>query len=115
MAVSIVIRKAPGLWVVRSDNSVLAETEAALELIEGSRPPVLYFPRADVAMELMDPSETTSHCPHKGNASYYTLVCQSGTIPDAAWSYENPLEEVAAIASHLAFYPGKVIIERIQD
>lgn len=115
MAGDIEIRKAPGRWVVRSENSVLAETEAALELTEGSHPPALYFPRADVAMELMDRSATTSHCPRKGDARHFTLVCADGQIPDAAWSYEDPFEEVAAIRSRLAFYPDKVIIERIED
>jgi uncharacterized protein (DUF427 family) len=115
MAVKIEIRKARGTWVVRSANSVLAETSAALELIEGDRKPVVYFPRADVAMELMERSQTTSHCPYKGDASYFTLMCPDGPIRDAAWSYEDPIEAAAQIGGFLAFYPSKVIIEQIQN
>ena len=107
------IRKAGGTWVIRANGAVLGESRNALELTEGSYPPVLYFPRNDFAMAMMDRSARTSTCPHKGAASYYSLVTESGTIRDAAWSYESPKAGVEAIAGHLAFYPDKVTVEQL--
>lgn len=110
----ITVTPARGTWVVRSDGAVLAESRSALELREGSYPPVVYFPRGDVAMALFEPSPTRSRCPHKGNASYFSLVGGDRRVADAAWSYEDPIEgDVQAIAGHLAFYPDKVTLERV--
>ncbi len=113
MADHIKIRKAPGTWVVRAGGAVLGESKQALELSEGSYPPVIYFPRADIAMAFLDSSDTTSHCPHKGDASYFSIQTKSQLIKDAAWSYEAPFEAVARIAGHLAFYPDKVTVEQL--
>ena len=114
MASHITIRKAPGTWTVRAGGAVLGESENALELTEGDYPPVIYFPRADVAMAFLDPSTSTSHCPHKGDASYFSVVTKSTTLENAAWSYENPKDDVAEIKDHLAFYPlDTVAVERI--
>jgi uncharacterized protein (DUF427 family) len=107
------IRKAGGTWVVRASGAVLGESRNALELTEGSYPPVIYFPRADLAMEMMDRSARRSTCPWKGEASYFSLVTESGTIRDAAWSYESPAPAVGAIAGHLAFYADRVTIEQL--
>lgn len=100
----ITIRKAPGKWTVRAGGAVLGETENALELTEGDLPPVIYFPRDDIAMAFLDESDHTSHCPHKGDANYFSIVTKSTTLENAAWSYENPKEGVERIKDHLAFY-----------
>lgn len=113
MADHIRIRKSDGTWTVRAGGAVLGESRNALELTEGSRPPVIYFPRADLAMAMMDASPTTSTCAWKGKASYYSIVTESGTIRDAAWSYEAPKAGMEAIAGHLAFYPEKVTVEQL--
>ena len=113
MADHIRTRTAPGTWVVRAGGAVIAESTAAIELTEGSYEPVIYFPRQDIAMAFLEPSATTSHCPHKGDASYYSIQTKSQLIEDAAWSYDAPLQPVAAIAGHLAFYPDKATVERI--
>jgi len=86
MAEHIKIRPAGGTWTVRAGGAVLAETTAALELVEGDNPPVIYFPRADFAEAFLDPSDTRSTCPYKGEATYYSIVAKSGPIKDAAWS-----------------------------
>lgn len=113
MADHIKIRKAPGTWVIRAGGAVIGETRNALELTEDPYPPVIYFPREDIAMAMMEANPHHSTCPWKGQASYYSLVTKSGTIPNAAWSYEHPKDGVAAIAGHLAFYPEKVTVERM--
>jgi uncharacterized protein (DUF427 family) len=113
MADHIKIRKAPGKWVVRAGGAVLGESNDALELSEGDYPPVIYFPRADIAMSFLEPSDTTSHCPWKGDASYFSIPTKSTVIKDAAWSYENPIDEVAAIKDHVAFYTDRVTVEEL--
>lgn len=113
MADHIKIRPALGTWVVRAAGAVLGESTAALELTEGDYPPVIYFPRADIAMTFLDPSDTPSHCPYKGDARYFTIIAKSGPIADAAWSYENPIADVAEIKEYIAFYTSKVAVEQV--
>ncbi|QYX55857.1 DUF427 domain-containing protein [Roseovarius sp. SCSIO 43702] len=110
----ITIRNAPGKWVVRAGGAVLGETDNALELTEGEYPPVIYFPRGDIAMAFLDANAHATQCPHKGTASYYDIVTKSQTLENAAWSYEDPLENVARIKDHLAFHPGDyVTVEQV--
>lgn len=113
MAAHIKITPAKGIWVIRAGGAVLGESTAALELTEGDYPAIIYFPRDDIAMALTEKSDTTSHCPHKGDASYYSIQTKSTLIKDAAWSYETPLADMEQIKDHLAFYPGKVTIEQV--
>ena len=100
----ITIRKAEGTWVVRAGGAVLGESQNVLELSEGDSAPVIYFPRGDIAMAFLDRTDHSSHCPHKGDASYYSIVTKSTTLENAAWSYEAPNDAVARIKDHLAFY-----------
>ena len=113
MADHIKIRPAGGTWVVRAGGAVIGETDAALELIEGALAPVIYIPRADIAMAFLEPSKTLSHCPYKGDATYFSIVAKSGPIADAAWSYDTPKAGVEKIAGHLAFYTSKVAVEQV--
>ena len=109
MADHIKIRPADGTWSVRAGGAVLGESINALELTEGDYPPVIYFPRDDVAMEFLDTSDKSTTCPHKGQASYFSIVTKSTVLKDAAWSYETPKDTVAEIAGHLAFYPSDTV------
>jgi uncharacterized protein (DUF427 family) len=88
-------------------GEVIAETREALAMKEGSYPVVYYFPRKDVRMERLERSTHRTHCPFKGDASYFSL---KGGPRDAVWSYEQPFDEMAAIRAYLAFYPDKVQI-----
>ena len=114
MADHIKIRKADGVWTVRAGGAVIAESRAALELTEGDYPFVIYFPRDDIAMAFLDDSDHTTHCPHKGDARYYSVVTKSTTIENSAWSYDDPKEGVEAIKGHLAFFAtDQITVERI--
>jgi len=113
MADHIKIRPAAGTWVVRAGGAVLGESKNALELSEGDYPAVIYIPRNDIAMAFLDASDTKSHCPYKGDASYYSIIAKSGEIKDAAWSYEDPKEGLEAIKGHLAFYTDRVAVEEV--
>ncbi len=109
----IKIRKATGTWVVRASGAVLGESSDALELTEGTSPPVIYFPRDDIAMSFLERTNSATRCPHKGTASYFTVTGPDGDLVDAAWSYEAPFDAVAAIAGHLAFYSDRVTVENV--
>ncbi|SEQ37385.1 DUF427 domain-containing protein [Thalassovita taeanensis] len=114
MSNHITIRKAEGTWVVRAGGAILGESDNALELTEGDYAPVIYFPREDIAMAFLDPSDQTTHCPFKGDASYFSIVTKSATLTNAVWSYETPKPEAARIANHLAFYTSdKLAVEQI--
>lgn len=114
MSSHIKISKAAGTWSVRAGGAVLGESSEALELIEGQNAPVIYFPRKDIAMAFLDATDASSHCPHKGDASYFSVVTKSRTLENAVWSYENPKPAVAQIKDHLAFYPmDEIAVERI--
>lgn len=108
----ITIRPAAGKIVIHAEGNVIGESMQALELVEGSRAAVFYLPRADVAMALLEPSTTRTTCPHKGEASYFTIVTPSRRLTDAVWSYETPKDDVAAIAGYLSFYTDRVSVER---
>ena len=84
---------------VHVDGKLLADSNQALELRETGYPPRHYFLREDVRMDLLTISETTTHCPFKGNTVYFSL----GDHKDIAWSYEQPIEGMEAIAGRVAF------------
>ncbi len=113
MADHIKIRPATGTWVVRAAGAVIGESKNALELTEGDYPPVIYFPRGDLAMAFLDQTDMSSKCPYKGEANYFTIVAKSGPIANAAWSYEDPIEAVAEIKGHIAFHNAKVAVEQV--
>jgi uncharacterized protein (DUF427 family) len=97
---------------VEAGGLTLGRSQKALELREGSYPPVIYVPREDIDMGLLEKSARTSGCPWKGQASYFSILAPGGTLTDAVWSYEVPNFDVAAIAGHLAFYPDRVHVTR---
>lgn len=113
MLKEITTRKATGTWVVRTDNSVLGETRNAIELTESHYPPVIYFPREDLGMAFFEPSGTSTTCPLKGQATYFHMIGASKRVEDVAWSYENPHEDAADIAGHIAFFSSKVYVEQL--
>ena len=95
---------------------IVAETTRALTVKEGALPAVQYIPREDVHMDLLDSTDHHTHCPYKGDASYFTVNGGGLVRENAAWTYEEPAPSVAAIKEHLAFYPEKVdAIEEFQD
>ncbi|TKC89769.1 DUF427 domain-containing protein [Trinickia terrae] len=86
----------------------IADTVRGLTLSETGLPDVVYFPREDVNMTRLMRSDHTSYCPYKGHASYFHLQTEDGTVENAVWSYEDPLDTTAAIKGYLAFYASRV-------
>lgn len=100
----------PGRARILAGDELIAETDDAVLLSETGYPVRAYIRPEDVRAPI-EPSEKTSFCPFKGNASYWTV----GGLQDVAWSYEDPKPEVEAIRGRLAFYPDRVTIEAPDD
>lgn len=110
---NMTIRSAEGTWTVRAGGAVLGESRDALELTEGDTPPVIYFPRDDIAMAFLDQTDH-SDASSKGAATYFSIVTKSTTLENAAWSYEDPKPEAERIKGYLAFYATDfVTVERV--
>lgn len=94
--------------VVKIGGRVVADTRDALTLREASYPPVQYIPRKDVDMSLLARTDHASHCPYKGQASYYNIPAGGDRSRNAVWTYEAPHAAVVDIKDRLAFYPDRV-------
>jgi uncharacterized protein (DUF427 family) len=96
---------------VSLDGELLADTHRALALFESNLPSRWYLPREDVVAGL-EPSDTITRCPYKGNASYHSVTLSGGkTATDLVWTYADPLPEVGRITGLLCFFNEKVDIE----
>ncbi|MBP0629317.1 DUF427 domain-containing protein [Cupriavidus sp. AcVe19-1a] len=104
----ITITPTQGRVVVKAAGRVVADSTAALTLQEASYSPVQYIPRADVDMAQLARSDHATYCPYKGDCSYFSIPAAGERGRNAVWSYETPYDAVAAIASHVAFYPDRV-------
>lgn len=95
---------------VKLNGEVIADSREAVALEETPEghvvaPVVYYLPRKDVKMDRLERTSHETHCPFKGQASYYSI---KGGPENAVWSYERPYDEMSAIRELLAFYPDKV-------
>ncbi|MEL6639862.1 MAG: DUF427 domain-containing protein [Pseudomonadota bacterium] len=113
MAADITLSPAPGTWVVRVAGAVLGESTRAISLKENGYDEVIYFPRDDIAMAFLEPSDKSTVCPKKGTANYFSIEAKSGTLENAVWSYETPNDDVKEIAGMLAFQGEKVTVEQV--
>lgn len=84
-------------------GETLADSTAVMVLRETRHTPVYYFPREDVRMELLRPTAHATHCPFKGDASYWSIAAGGREAENAVWSYAEPYVEVEAIRGYLAF------------
>ena len=82
-------------------GTVVADSDDTV-VVEGNH----YFPPDSVRAELLEPSETTTHCPWKGDARYRSIVVDGERNPDAAWYYPEPKEAAAQIKDRVAFWKG---------
>jgi uncharacterized protein (DUF427 family) len=96
-------------------DSLVLDTRRARLLHETGIRPVVYAPLEDYDESLLEPTQTTSHCPFKGDASYWSLRVGDDVREDALWAYEQPLEQAAWLAGFAALYPGKVDRWLVED
>ena len=87
-----------GVLLAESDNTIIIENNH-------------YFPPASVKLEFFTASETKSHCPWKGDASYFTIKVNENTNIDAAWYYPAPMDAAAEIKDYVAFWKGIEVSE----
>jgi uncharacterized protein (DUF427 family) len=107
----ITIKPHQGPISVRAGDHVIVATDRALLLREASYPPVYYLPRGDARMDLLARSTTTTWCPYKGEASYFSIPSLGERGVDAIWTYEHPSAPAEMVADHLAFFPDRVSIK----
>jgi uncharacterized protein (DUF427 family) len=88
------------------NDIVIAESDDTV-VVEGNH----YFPEESVIDGVLLPSDTTSVCPWKGTASYYTLEVDGKTNPDAVWYYPEPKDAAKEITGRVAFWKGVTIEE----
>src|SRR6201984_3677493 len=93
---------------VEVDGVAVAESRQPRILFETGLPPRYYIPLTDVRMDLLRPSETVTHCPYKGAASYWSVDAGHGVRPDLVWMYRTPLPERQKIARLARFYDERV-------
>lgn len=81
------------------NGTVLAESNDTV-VVEGNH----YFPPSSIKTEFFGTSDHTTHCPWKGDSSYYDITVDGTTHSNAAWYYSEPKEKAAEIKDHVAFY-----------
>lgn len=94
--------------VVEFAGRVIADTRAALRVLETSHPPSYYLPLGDVDGEVLHHNPRRTFCEFKGRAAYVDLVTGERRSELAGWYYPEPTPGFAALAGHLTFYPGRV-------
>jgi uncharacterized protein (DUF427 family) len=105
----ITITLADRRWQARFEGQVIANSTRALVLQEASYPPVIYFPREDVDIARLSRTDRSTHCPYKGDASYFSVGESPGGV-NAVWTYETPFPAMAEIEGFLAFYADKLTV-----
>lgn len=104
----ITIERNSSRVIVTLHGKVIADTREALKLQEASYPAVLYIPRKDADMTLLERTDHSTYCPYKGDCAYFSIPIGGARSVNAVWTYEHPYAAVEAIRDHLAFYPDRV-------
>ncbi|HTX00486.1 MAG TPA: DUF427 domain-containing protein, partial [Acidimicrobiales bacterium] len=86
------------------EGVAVADSTATSYLFETGHLPVYYFPRDDVRFDLLEPTDHTTRCPYKGDASYWSVVVGDRRAENAVWGYPDPLASAPDIAGYVAFY-----------
>ena len=102
----ITVEPAAARITVTAGGTPVADTTAALALQEAKYPTVYYIPLADVRSDVLKPSDHTTYCPYKGDASYYSIATAEGELTDAVWYYPEPSEAARQIKGRVAFWKG---------
>jgi uncharacterized protein (DUF427 family) len=93
---------------VKVGDKIIAESSDVIKVEEDGFPARYYFPRSAVKADLLTRTRTTSECPFKGKAHYYSLKLGDRSFNDAIWTYEEPYDEHQDLKDRLAFYEDKI-------
>ena len=93
---------------VEVEGETIADSASPRLLFETGLPPRYYLPKTHVRMDLLERSDTITHCPYKGQAETWSVRAGGRLHEDLAWSYSTPLPESQKIAGLIAFYNEKV-------
>jgi uncharacterized protein (DUF427 family) len=104
----ITIAKSASRVVVSVAGHKIADSTDALSFHEASYPEVLYIPRKDVDMSLLERTDHSTYCPYKGECSYYSIPAGGERSINAVWTYESPYDAVTQIGEYVAFYRDRV-------
>ena len=104
----ILFEASPRRVRVKFNGEIIADSTNAHLLFETRHLPVYYFPRSDIRMDRMTPTDHHTFCPYKGTASYWTIAVGDKVAENAVWGYPEPFEEVTAIKDFVAFYWNRV-------
>ncbi len=99
---------------VRVDGTVVADSTRARMLCESGLPVRWYLPREDVRADLLEPSYTTTRCPYKGIAHYWSIRLGKRFEKDLAWTYPEPMHDAEAVRGMLCF-PGERVDVEVED
>jgi uncharacterized protein (DUF427 family) len=90
---------------------VLVDTTDTMGVYEAALAPKLYVRKDLVRPDVLVPSATTTYCPYKGTASYWSAVVDGATVDDVAWTYEDPLPECEPIRGLVSFEVDRVSVQ----
>ena len=93
---------------VRVGDVWVADSRRALVVRETRHDPVIYIPLEDVREDLIEPTDHSTFCPFKGEASYWNIQIGDDSLENVIWGYVEPFEEVSGLAGYVAFYEDRV-------
>lgn len=108
---TITVEPFDGVVNVKFRDVMIASSDRAKLLDEKGHDPILYLPFEDIYFAHLEKTETTTHCPFKGDASYWSVKGQDEAAKDVMWAYQHPYDEMLEIKDHGAFYPNRVVID----
>ena len=107
----ITVEPYPGTVTGSLGDAIIASSKEALALREADYPAVYYIPFKDIYFERLEKTDKRTHCPFKGDASYWSVNAIGENVQNGMWAYEAPFDEMEAIRDHGAFYADKLRVE----
>jgi uncharacterized protein (DUF427 family) len=104
------VREASRHVIVSLAGTPLAETRRPKLLFETSLPPRIYIARADVRTDLLVRSRTTTYCPYKGRATWWSVRVGDELVADVGWSYPEPFPEASTARDHISFLNERLTV-----